>query len=390
MKITDIKSYVTMPREGLPWHFVEVLTDEGVTGLGECSLYIGNQIITETIQAVKPLVVGQDPANIEEVWQRIFRRYLRIGGRGIISAALSAIDIALWDIKGKVLGVPVYQLLGGPVRESVPLYTHVQDASYDGIRVEDAVDLALKTKAEGYEAIKTDPFRWAKLRRGPFQGASMLERLTPKMIDDAVTWVGALREALGPDYELMIDAHARFDVPSAIKAANALEQFDLTWFEEPVPPESYDALRQVRENTSVPISVGESLFTRYDFVPILEQRLADFLMPDIAWTGGISELRRIAAMSEAYYVRFSPHDALGPVAITSGFHVCMTTPNLYRQECLHTWFEDFPKVIKPMFDYHDGAIWPSDRPGLGVELDHDGVAEHAIDPRSREANRLAR
>ncbi|MCH8061627.1 MAG: hypothetical protein IH861_03910 [Chloroflexi bacterium] len=154
MKITDVKSYVTMPRDGLPWHFVEVLTDEGVTGLGECSLYIGNQIITEAIQAVKPLVVGQDPANIEEVWQRIFRRYLRIGGRGIISAALSAIDIALWDIKGKVLGVPVYQLLGGPVRESVPLYTHVQDASYDGIRVEDAVELALKTKAEGYEAIK--------------------------------------------------------------------------------------------------------------------------------------------------------------------------------------------------------------------------------------------
>ncbi len=388
MKITDIKTYCTMPRRNLPWLFVEVHTDEGVTGVGECTLGIGNHIIAQTIEAVKPLVIGEDPAHIEEIWQRIFRRYLRIGGRGIISAVISGIDIALWDIKGKVLGVPVYQLLGGPVRESVPLYTHVQDAWYEGVTVEDAVMLARETKAKGYQAIKTDPFKWARIQKGPFRGASMLERLTPRMIGEAAEWVGALRDALGPDYELMVDAHARFDAPSAIAAARALEPMKLNWFEEPVPPESYEALRQVRENTSVPISVGESLFTRYDFVPIFEGRLADFVMPDVAWTGGISELRRIAAMSEAYYVRFSPHDALGPVAITAGFHVCMTTPNLYRQECLHTWFEDFPKAITPMFDYHDGAIWPSDRPGLGIELNHESVAEYAIDPTSLQANRL--
>ena len=140
------------------------------------------------------------------------------------------------------------------------------------------------------------------------------------MIDKAVEWVAAIRQEVGSDYELMVDAHARFDVPTAISAARALEPMNLTWFEEPVPPESLDALRQVRENTSVPISVGESLFTRYDFVPVLEQRLADYIMPDVAWTGGISELRRIGSMTEAYYVRFSPHDALGPVAIMAGFN----------------------------------------------------------------------
>jgi galactonate dehydratase len=155
---------------------------------------------------------------------------------------------------------------------------------------------------------------------------------------------------------------------------------NLTWYEEPVPPESHRALQEVRENTDIPICVGERLFTRYDFIPIFENRLADYVMPDVAWTGGISELRRIAAMAEPYYVRVSPHDALGPVAIMASFQVCMATPNLYREECLHTWFDDFEKIITPMFDHHDGAIWPSGRPGLGIELNHEGVAEFAIDP----------
>ena len=380
MKITDLKTYVTMPRESLPWLFVEVHTDEGVTGLGECTDYRATPMLVQGIEAVKPVVVGQDPANIEEIWQRIFHFYSTVNGRGYISHIISAIDIALWDIRGKVLGVPVYQLLGGPVRDRVPLYTHIQDASFEGVTPDDAKQAAAETKAAGYEAIKTDPFKWARLRSGPFQGASMVERLTPQMINDAVEWLQAIREAVGPEYELMVDAHGRFDVATAIQAARALEPLDLTWYEEPVPPESHRALQEVRENTNIPICVGERLFTRYDFIPIFENRLADYVMPDVAWTGGISELRRIAAMAEPYYVRISPHDALGPVAIAAGFHVCMTIPNLYRQECLHTWFGDFEKVITPMFEHHDGAIWPSNRPGLGIELNHEEVAEYAIDP----------
>jgi galactonate dehydratase len=387
MQITDVKTFLTMPRPGTPWLFVEVYTDEGVTGLGECTWYVANYLIAQTVESIKPLIIGLDPANIEEIWQRIFRRHLRLGGRGVISAAMSAIDIALWDIKGKTLGVPIYQLLGGPVRESVPLYTHVQDASYPDVTPQDAVAMALETRDAGFSAIKTDPFKLARQRTGPFQGASILERLTPRLLDEAVAWVTALREALGPEYELMVDAHARFDVPTAIKAARVLEHLDLTWFEEPVPPENHMALKQVRENTSVPISVGESLFTRYDFVPVLEQRLADYIMPDAAWTGGISELRRIGSMTEAYYLRFSPHDALGPVAIMSAFHVCMTTPNLYRQECIHSWFDEFEKIITPMFEHHDGALWPSDRPGLGIEINHEAAAQYALDPMDPRANR---
>ena len=146
----------------------------------------------------------------------------------------------------------------------------------------------------GYEAIKTDPFKSQRPQGGPFLGASMVEFLNPNSIAEAVDWIAALRGELGPGYELMVDAHGRFDVASAIRAGRALEPYDLIWYEEPVPPESFQALREVRENTSIPICVGERLYTRYDYVPVFEQRLADYVMPDILWTGGISEIKKIA------------------------------------------------------------------------------------------------
>lgn len=380
MKITDLKTYVLRPLENLPWIFVEVHTDEGITGLGECTDYRSTPILVQAIEAVKPLVVGEDPAHIEEIWQRIFRNYTTLNGRGFVSHIVSALDIALWDIRGKVLGVPIYQLLGGPVRDSVPLYTHIQDQSYEGVTIADAVEAATKTKAEGYTAIKTDPFKRQRSTTGPFRGADMVERLSPKAISEAVDWMNAIREAVGPDYELLVDAHGRFDVASAIAAGRALEPLNLVWYEEPVPPESFQALRQVRENINISICMGERHFTRYDYVPLFEHRLVDFIMPDICWTGGISEIKRIAAMAEAYYVRISPHDALGPVSIMAGFHASMTIPNFYRLECLHRWFPDFARIVTPMFDYHDGAIWPSDRPGLGFELNHEAIGEFQLDP----------
>ena len=154
----------------------------------------------------------------------------------------------------------------------------------------------------------------------------------------------------------------------------------MVWLEEPTHVESHDALKQIRENTSVPLCVGERHFTRWDYIPLLQQRLVDYIVPDVAWCGGISELRRIAALAEPYFIRVSPHDALGPVNIAAGFHVCMTTPNLYRMECVSSWFPAFQKIITPMFDVRQGAIYPSDRPGLGIELVHEEVDRYLIDP----------
>jgi galactonate dehydratase len=367
-----------MPINTLAWVFVEVETDEVISGLGECTEYVGNPHLVRGLEAIKPLVIGADPRHIEEIWQRLFHAYSNFNSRGYISHLISAIDIALWDIRGKMLGVPIYDLLGGPVRESVPLYTHVRD-QWHSSDLDAMVAEAKRSKELGYQAIKTDPFPQQKNQiSSTFKGVNQVERLNPESIAKAVEWMEALREAVGPHYELMIDAHGRFDVASAIKACQALAHIDLVWFEEPIHVESDNALRQVRENTDVPLCVGERHFTRWDYWQLLNDRLVDYVMPDVAWCGGISEWRRIASMAEVQYIRVSPHDALGPIAIAASFQLSMATPNLYREECLHTWFPHMEKLISPTFDIRDGSIYPNGLPGLGIELKMDGINEYRV------------
>jgi galactonate dehydratase len=379
MKITNIKTHITMPMGTLAWIFVEVETDEGVSGLGECTEYIGNPHLVRGLEAVKPLVIGTDPRHIEEIWQRLFHAYSNLNSRGYISHLISAIDIALWDIRGKTLGVPIYELLGGPVREAVSLYTHVPDA-WQSTDLDAMVAAARQAKETGYLAIKTDPFpQQENPSNSPFKGAAQVEYLGPEAIAKSVQWMEALRAAVGPHFELLVDAHGRFDVASAIKACHALQHIDLVWFEEPTHVESDNALRQVRENTNVPLCVGERHFTRWDYWQLLNDRLVDYVMPDVAWCGGISEWRRIAAMAEVQYIRVSPHDALGPIALAASFQLSMATPNLYRQECLHTWFPHMESLITPMLDIRDGSIHPNGQPGLGIELNMDGINEYRVD-----------
>lgn len=366
-----------MPSPGRPWLFVEVQTDEGVTGLGECSNYLGNPHLVRGLEALKPLVVGTPTSRIEEVWQRLFHAYPEVNPRGYISQLMSAIDIALWDIRGKVLGLPIFELLGGPVRDRVPLYTHLPGTAES---LEDLREMTAQMRAAGYEAVKTDPFPAQRDPRAEFKGASFVERLTPRALREATTLMENLREAAGADAELLVDAHGRFDVASAIAGARALEHVGLTWYEEPTHVESNEALRQVRENTSVPLCIGERHFTRWDYLPVLEGRLVDYLMPDVGWGGGISELRRVAAQAEPYFIPVGPHDGLGPIAFVATFHVCMATPNLYRQECVHGWFRTYGELVTPMLEIRDGAAHPSDRPGLGIELVGEGVERYRVDP----------
>lgn len=378
MKITDINSYVVSPVDGSAWLFIEVDTDEGVTGVGECSNQTSISHLERGMEVIRNFMIGRDPANIEAHWQRIYHFYGELNPRGYITHLLSAVDIALWDIKGKALGVPVYELLGGPVRDSVPLYTHVPGPNAGG-SIDDMKADARAAVAAGYEGLKTDPFPGQLNRESLYDGPLMVERLTPAALARATEWMEALRDAVGPTFELLVDAHARFDTQSAILGANALEHIELIWFEEPTHLESNQALKQIRENTSTPLCVGEHHFTRWDYVPILDDRLVDYIMPDVAWCGGISEWRRIATLAEPHYIRVSPHDAIGPVAMVASFHVSLVTPNLYRQESVHTAFDIFSRFIMPMPSIHDGAIWPSDRPGLGIELNHDEVDKHIVD-----------
>jgi galactonate dehydratase len=378
VKITDVRSYVVSPGDARAWLLVEVETDDGVTGVGECSNQTSIAHLARGIEVIRNYLIGLDPAQIEAHWQRIYHSYGELNPRGYITHLLSAIDIALWDIKGKVLGVPIYELLGGPVRDRVPLYTHVPGPG-SGISLDQLRNLAREAKAAGYEALKTDPFPSQLDPDSPYDGPLMVERLDPRAIRLAVEWMEALREATGPDFELLVDAHARFDTQSAILGAQALEPIELIWYEEPTHLESNQALKQIRENTRIPLCVGEHHFTRWDFVPVLEERLVDYIMPDVAWCGGISEWRRIASLAEPNYIRVSPHDAIGPVAMVASFHVSMATANLYRQEIVRDSLDTFSQFISPLPEIRNGAMLPSDRPGLGIVLNHDLIERHLVD-----------
>ena len=377
MKITDIDVHVVAPLGDhelapgvrLGWVFVEVHTDEGLTGVGECSNWPGkgDVIVARTIETLRTALIGRDASRIEALWNEVFRTYTYLGNRGVITTALSAIDQALWDIKGKALDRPVHDLLGGAVRDDVPLYSHPTGATAD-----EWVRSGLALVADGYDALKLDPFAEMAPRLIRYLGG----QITPAGIRAGGEAVAALREAVGPDVEILVDAHGNFNVASALQCIRAVEPYGITWFEEPVPPEGLDALRQIRAQTTMDLCVGERLFTRWDVLPVLREGLANYLMPDVCWTGGISELKKIATLAEAFFVPVSPHGAQGPVQIVAGGQVMLTVPNFYRMEINSDWLGVFNACVTPALDIRDGRFHPGDRAGLGVELNHDFIADH--------------
>jgi galactonate dehydratase len=230
------------------------------------------------------------------------------------------------------------------------------------------------------KAIKTDPFQpeWARRHRSGVPAGYLDGGMSPAGEQEGADFIAAIREAVGPEVEIMIDAHALYNVPTAIRLANRLAPYNITWFEEPVPPESYHALRQVRERVPTPICVGERLHTRFEFVPVLEQRLADFIMPDVTWTGGITELKKISTMAEAYYVPVSPHDASGPINVLAGAHVMMTVPNFYKLETPRSKMSAYDAFIQEPLDTRGGQLYLPKKPGLGLEMNLDYVRAHAV------------
>ncbi|MBI4219299.1 MAG: mandelate racemase/muconate lactonizing enzyme family protein [Chloroflexi bacterium] len=379
MKITDIRAWLTRVDPGRTWVFVEVDTDEGITGIGESTNAGGGgaYLIGRTYEMFKrdlssdfsDAIVGQDPNEIERIWQQVYRRFTALGSRGFPTAVIAGLDMALWDIKGKATGRPVYDLLGGPVRDRILLYTHVAYADDVGRAVEDARSQV----AEGYTALKLDPFspEMGKKHRRYIDG-----KISKAGANHAEKLMGAIRDAVGPDVELMIDAHGNFDVPTAIELCNRMLPYQLTWFEEPCQPESVEALRQVHEYTQMPLCVGERRYTRYDFLPILKEGIVNFLMPDICWSGGITELRKIAVLAETFYVPVSPHDASGPLNVVGGAQTMMNTPNFYRLEMSKHSIQNYNSVLKAPLDIRGGYLYLSKKPGLGVELDLDFIKGH--------------
>ena len=388
MKITDLKVWVTVPERskdskpaGRSYVFLRIDTDEGISGFGEAtssggggSIVVGNMIEflknSTAERDFRETLIGENPEHVDLIWHKLYRRFTGGGGfGGFVTTMLSGIDIALWDIKGKAAGKPVYEILGGgPLRDEIELYTHV--APGDPIA---AANQAKSLSDQGFRALKTDPFmpEMRQHHRRYMQGS-----ISPEGAALATETISAMREKVGDNVEILIDCHGNFDVPTAIAMARRLEPFNIAWFEEPVQPNSNEALKHVKESVGVPICVGERLYTRWDFVPILKNNLAEFLMPAILWTGGISEFYIIANLAESFYVPVSPHDASGPINIMAGAHTMMVVPNFYKLEFNHAQLDVHNALIDKPLDIVSGKLQVPKTPGLGVELDVEFIEAH--------------
>ncbi|MBB3146895.1 galactonate dehydratase [Phyllobacterium trifolii] len=381
MKIVEIVPWLVKAQKTFwgEYLFVEVRTDEGLSGWGEITTTtrMANRAIATILRQLNELIVGDDPAHIERIWHKIFRAFTYMGTRGATTHVVSGIDIALWDLKGKALGRPIYDLLGGPVRDDLLLYTHPERRNMvDRERSMQEIQLIVDA---GFTAVKFDPF--PHLDGASTSNTAYLDgRLSKEGERIAAELIALTREVAGTDMEILVDAHGRFDVPTAIRLCRTLEDAgNIEWFEEPVPPESYHALRQVRDKVSTAISVGERLHTRWDFVPIFEGELADYIMPDVTWTGGITELKKISTMAEAYYVPVTPHDASGPINLVAGGHVMMTTPNFYRIETSRYDLQKYNIYLEEPLNQSGGRLKLSSAPGLGITLNMDYMRANVVD-----------
>jgi galactonate dehydratase len=386
MKITSVRPWLIQSSASYwgEFLFVEVNTDDGITGWGEITTTtrIANRGLTAMLQEIGSMLIGEDPARIEQLWHKLFRSFTYMGSRGAAVECVSAIDIALWDIRGKALDKPIYELLGGPVRDEIALYTHPDQRKFTG---KEGVIAEIKDIVKsGHTALKFDPFPQqgphadgqAREQRDGYLDGSM-SRKDERM---AAELTALIRETAGQDVEILIDAHGRFDVPTAIRLCRTLEEAgQIDWFEEPVPPESFNALKQVRDKVNAPISWGERGHTKWDFVPILENKLADYIMPDVTWTGGITELKKISALCEAYYIPVSPHDAAGPINVVAGAQVMMTVPNFYKLETSEWNLHKYDALIDAPLDNSNGNLKLTKRPGLGIEMNRDYLKANVIE-----------
>ena len=353
MKITDIKTFLMMA--GSPalkqstswskrnWCFVKVYTDEGITGLGEGSGW--PRVVETAINDLKPIVIGEDPMNIERIWQKMLVSTMGAGMTGTPgSGSMNAIDMALWDIKGKALNTPVWNLLGGKVRDRIRAYGHAKTP-----------ERALELKERGLTAVKTGG------------------------VHRTVEKVDVIRKAVGDEMDIMVDAHGPpwFTTKDAIVIGKALEPYKLLFYEDPVPPDNIEALQRVQDNVDIPIAAGERHSHIWGVRQLIEREIVDVVQPDTGRIGGISQMMKIAAMAEAHYITVAPHSgSLGPVAEYAAIHVLAAIPNALILERVH---DDVPvryDVTLPHIETIDGHIEVPDRPGLGVDIDEDVVLAH--------------
>jgi galactonate dehydratase len=347
------------------WLVVKLLTDQpGLYGLGDASAMENDAEVRGIVQSwVERFLVGKDPLDSEVFWTRVYEAVQPRGGR-LGTTALSGLDVALWDLKGKILGQPVYRLLGGAQRPRIRVYangwyTAAGSPETNAREAREVVSMA-------YTALKFDPF-----------GPNSFYGIAPGEAQLAEERVAAVREAVGANVDVLVEAHRKFAVATAIQLGKRLERYRPMFYEEPVSSEDPAETAEVRARVDIPIATGERLYTKYPFARLLEQRAVDVLQPDIAHAGGITELKKIAAMAEAYHVAMAPHNVCSPVGAIAEMHLDASLPNFLIQE-YHAEFytPHYFTVTRGFPRQRDGYVELSDAPGLGLELDEGEIARH--------------
>ena len=373
MKITGANIYLVRI-DGRHPVIVELTTDEDMRGLGEAAIAYG---IGETAAAgmikdlVEGIVLGQDPMRTEAVWSLMYdHSFWAKRGGPIVFAGISAIEMALWDLKGKALGLPVYQLMGGKIRERVRLYAN--GWSFRARTPEEFARATERVLSDGYTALKLYPLA-NPVSDNPH---GMIRHVSQRAVDRdalelAVARVAAVREAIGPKIDLMLDMSGELTTDAVITLGRRFEEYDIAWFEEPVDPFDPMGMRRVADAVRMPIATGERLYTRYDFRHLLELGAAQIIQPDIGNTGGLLEVKKIAAMAEAYNLRVAPHLCAGPICTAATLQLDATLTNFMIQELYpYRVPEHFALVDRaPELEVKEGHVEISDRPGFGVELD---------------------
>ncbi len=366
MKITRIKTVVVNARMR-NWVFVKTETDEGIVGWGEASLEWKTRAVAACIDDLAPFVVGQDPRRIEHIYQMLYRQPFFRGGI-VAMSAISGIEQSLWDISGKALGVPVYQLLGGAVRDRVRMYDHIGGGTTEGVYLtsdpEVFAELGQQSVQAGYSAIKALLVPCS----APLETRAQLLAVERAM--------SRLREAVGDAVDIMVDFHGRTTPAQAIRYADCLAPYAPLFIEEPALSENVEGLVRVSQATHVPVAAGERLVSRFGFRELCERQAVAVVQPDICHCGGLFEARKIAAMAETHYQAVAPHNPLGPIATAVGVHLGLTVPNFLILEAMRAdvpWRED---VVDQPVVVQDGFAEPPARPGIGIEVNEREAAKH--------------
>ena len=377
MKIADLKTYVvgTPPphKGGRYWVFLKLTTDTGIAGFGEAySVPFHPDTVARMIEDVCARhVIGADPFKIERLWRIVYSSGYTQRSDLSIMGVLSAIETACWDIIGKELNKPVYELLGGQVHERLRTYTYIYPEPPNESRAYTEPDVAAERAAvyaaQGFTALKFDPV-------GPYSAFDP-RQISLESLDTAEKITAAIREAVGSKCDLLIGTHGQMTAASAIRLARRLEPLDPLWLEEPVPPENVDEMARVAGATSIPVATGERLATKYDFARILEKQAASILQLALGRSGGILEAKKIAGMAEAHYAQIAPHLYCGPIEGAANIQLDACSPNFLIQESIETWGDFHAEILTEPVRWEDGYIIPPTKPGIGVELNEEVAAK---------------